>query len=267
VFVFVDSDVHVPAGWLGSLVAPLEDPTVGATTGYRWFLSDRMTFATEMRSAWNASIASALGPDTGSNFCWGGSMAIRRDVFEKMNIRDKWLGTLSDDFAVTRAMNEAKLPIVFVPPAMPVTKTRCTSGEFLEFTTRQMKITRVNAPNLWIMSLFGSAVFNAVLVAAFLIVILSRSNSLVVWAALATLLLVIAFSVGKAWLRLSAVGLALPEYAPDLNRQFWTQNTLWLLVPAVFFYNSAAALFSRRMTWRGITYELKSPNETVIITD
>jgi hypothetical protein len=164
-------------------------------------------------------------------------------------------------------MNEAKLPIVFVPAAMPVTKTRCTFGEFLEFTTRQMKITRDNAPNLWLISLFGSAVFNAVLVAAFLIVILSRSNSLVVWVALATLLLVTVFSVGKAWLRLSAVSLALPEYALDVKRQFWTQNTLWLLVPAVFFYNSAAALFSRRMTWRGITYELKSPNETVIITD
>jgi hypothetical protein len=31
-------------------------------------------------------------------------------------------------------------------------------------------------------------------------------------------------------------------------------------------YNALAALFSRRITWRGITYELKSPTETVIIS-
>ena len=30
-----------------------------------------------MSSAWNASIASALGPNTKTNFCWGGSMAGR----------------------------------------------------------------------------------------------------------------------------------------------------------------------------------------------
>jgi hypothetical protein len=75
------------------------------------------------------------------------------------------------------------------------------------------------------------------------------------------------FSIAKAWLRLSAVKLALPDYKADLNRQGWTQNTFWALTPAVFFYNCIAALFSRRLTWRGTTYELKSPVETVIITN
>jgi hypothetical protein len=79
--------------------------------------------------------------------------------------------------------------------------------------------------------------------------------------------LVAFFSTGKAWLRLNAVRLVLTDHKTALQRQFWTQNTLWLLSPALFFYNSVAALLSRRMTWRGITYELKSPRETVIIRD
>ena len=61
VFVFVDSDVRLSTTWLRHLVAPLEDPGTGAATGYRWFISKKPTFASEMRSAWNASIASALG--------------------------------------------------------------------------------------------------------------------------------------------------------------------------------------------------------------
>lgn len=267
VFVFVDSDVRLSNTWLQHLVAPLEDPGIGAATGYRWFISEKPTIASEMRSAWNASIASALGPNTSSNFCWGGSTAIRRDIFDRIGMRDRWRGILSDDFAVTRAMNEAGLPIVFVPGAMTVTLEDCTFRELLEFTTRQMKITRVYASSLWLMSLIGSGLFNLVLIAALAITLLSKKNDAPVLVSLITLTLVTIFSVGKAWVRLSAVKLVLPDYKTDLIRQFWTQNTLWIVAPAIFFYNSVAALLSRRMTWRGTTYQLKSPVETVIIND
>ena len=164
VFVFVDSDARPGENWLRNLVAPLQDETIGAATGYRWFFSQQQTFASEMRAVWNASIASALGPNTKTNFCWGGSMAIRRDVFEKLGILEKWRGTLSDDFTVTRAMNEANLPIYFVPQALIASIESCTFAGLLEFTTRQMKITRVYASKLWVMSFFGSGLFNLVLV-------------------------------------------------------------------------------------------------------
>jgi cellulose synthase/poly-beta-1,6-N-acetylglucosamine synthase-like glycosyltransferase len=102
-----------------------------------------MSFASELRSAWNASIASALGPNLKSNFCWGGSTAIRRDVFERIDMREKWRGTLSDDFAVTRAIKAAGLAIYFVPKALIASVESCTFKELFEFTNRQMKITRV----------------------------------------------------------------------------------------------------------------------------
>ena len=267
VFVFVDSDTRVSRNWLRYLVAGVQPENGGAATGYRWFISRNPSFASEMCSVWNASIASALGPNTRSNFCWGGSTAIRRDVFESINMRDKWKGTLSDDFAVTRAVRSAGLEIVHVPQALTATLESCSLRQLLEFTTRQMKITRVYMPHLWLMSFFGSAMFCGVMLTAFLIVVLSRENSFAVWASLVTLVLVSAFSIGKSWLRLKAVRLALPQYERELDRQFFSQNTLWLLSPALFLCNSIAALYSRRMTWRGTKYELKSPTETVIIRD
>jgi len=266
VFVFTDSDARPAKGWLRHLVAPLEEEKVGAATGYRWFISKKPTIASEMRSVWNASIASALGPNTKTNFCWGGSTAIRRETFERLDIREKWRGTLSDDFTLSRAVSEAGLPTIFVPQALTASVESCTFRELLEFTTRQMKITRVYAPPLWMMSLFGTGLFNIVMIAAFLIVVLSRQNDPAVWISLATLAVVAFFSIGKAWLRLNAVRLVLTDHKREFDGQLWTQNTLWLLSPALFFYNSIAALLSRRMTWRGITYELKSPRETVIIT-
>lgn len=265
VFVFVDSDARPSTGWLRNLVAPLESEDVGAATGYRWFISEKPGFSSEMRVVWNASIASALGKNTKSNFCWGGSTAIRRDVFEKLDIRERWRGTLSDDFTVTRAMKEAGMPIVFSPGALTASVENCTARELLEFTTRQMKITRVYSQHLWIASFIGSGLFNLVWILGIAIIIYRLTYGGIIWPAAVALSLVAAFSIGKSWLRLNAVKLVLGDYRNNLRRQFWTQNTLWIISPALFFYNSFAALLSRRIIWRGTTYELKSASETVII--
>jgi cellulose synthase/poly-beta-1,6-N-acetylglucosamine synthase-like glycosyltransferase len=264
VYVFVDSDTRPSSDWLLNLASPLADESVGAATGYRWFISPEVTFASEMRNMWNASIASALGPNRKTNFCWGGSTAMRREVFERLDVREKWSGTLSDDFTLTRTLNEAGLYVYFVPRAFTPSIGNCTARELVEFTTRQIKITRVYAPRLWAMSFFGSGLFVAVMAAALLIIILSERNGLPVAFAIFTILAVTVFSIGKSWLRIHAVRLVLPAYTAKLRRQFLPQITLWALTPALFFYNCVAALFSRRVKWRGTVYEMISPTETRI---
>jgi ceramide glucosyltransferase len=264
VFVFVDSDARPGENWLRNLIAPLKDEKIGAASAYRWFISKKIGFASEMRAVWNASIASALGANTKSNFCWGGSMAIRRATFENIGMRERLKGTLSDDFTITRAMKDARLPIFFVPQALAVSIENCTWRECLEFTTRQMKITRVYAPHLWKMSFTGAAIFNLVWLWGIFNLFYYRADSFAFWFSVAALFLNAVFSIGKSQLRLSAVKLVLTNYESDLKKQFWTQNTLWILSPALFFYNSVCALISRKIVWRGISYELVSPFETVI---
>lgn len=261
VFVFVDSDARPNKDWLRNLITPLQDENIGCASGYRWFIGKSFSLATEMRSCWNASIASALGANIKNNFCWGGSMAIRREIFEKLEISEKWRGVLSDDFAMTRAMNEANLPIFHVPQSLTASVENCTFSEMLEFTTRQMKITRVYGTKFWVMSFIGSGLFNSVMLTSFLLIIFGVA----LWFPLLTILLVSIFSIGKSWLRLNAVKLVLKDYERELNQQFWTQNTLWIFAPALFFYNCICALFSRKIVWRGIKYVLKSPTETEII--
>ncbi|HQU82058.1 MAG TPA: glycosyltransferase [Pyrinomonadaceae bacterium] len=267
IFVFVDSDARPVENWLKNLIAPLKDEKIGAATGYRWFISKKRNLASELRVVWNASIASALGENVKSNFCWGGSMAMRREVFEKLEMREKWRGTVSDDFAVTRAMKEAKLPIFFVPQALTASVEDCSFSELFEFTTRQMKITRVYAQNLWIASFIGSGLFNLVWIWGIFNLIFLDKSSFSFWFTVLTLLIVSIFSIGKSWLRLNAVKLVLEKYKYQLNKQFTTQNTLWIFTPAIFFYNAFCALISRKIVWRGITYELESSRETIVIKD
>jgi len=263
-FVFVDSDARPGKDWLRNLVAPLQDETIGCATGYRWFVSRKNNFASRMRSVWNASIASALGANVKGNFCWGGSTAIRRDVFERLNLREKWQGTLSDDFTVTSAMKAENLPICFVPQCLTATVEDCNGRELLEFTTRQMKITRIYAAHLWRASLVGSFLFTTTFWTG--IVLLFFISDFHFWLTLAFLFVIFALGFVKAWLRLKAVKLALYDYEKELNNQLLSHLTLWTVSPLLYFYNCIAALFSRKIVWRGIEYNLKSATETEILS-
>lgn len=264
IFVFVDSDARPGEGWLRNLIAPLEDESIGCATGYRWFVQKNGGFATHLRAVWNASIASALGANMKSNFCWGGSLALRRETFGRLNLRERWRGCLSDDFAITTAMKEAKLPIRFVPQCLTATIEDCTLREFLEFSTRQIKITRVCAAPLWTASLIGSLLFTVIFWSGiFLLFLLSGAHF---WVTLFFLSLIFAFGAAKAWLRLQAVRLILKNYEKQLNKQLFAQLTFWAITPLVFFYNCVCALFSREIVWRGIRYRLKSATETEILS-
>jgi len=262
VLVFVDTDARPANDWLRKLVAPLADETLGASTGYRWFIPERGAIASRLRSVWNASVASALGSDTSRNFCWGGSTAIRRTTFERLDIRDYLRGTVSDDFTITRVLKDAKLPIHFTPNCLVPSIGDCDFKELFEFTTRQIKITRVYASHLWLPLLLGSALFTIAFFGAFLLIGVHPRSSL------AYVFLAIIFALGatKSFIRWRAISTPLAQYRSALFKDLPAHLFLWPFASLLYLYNAAVAGFSRRVNWRGITYELKSPSEAVIIS-
>ena len=263
VLIFVDTDARPANDWLRKLVAPLANETLGASTGYRWFIPDRGGIASRLRGVWNASVASALGSDTAKNFCWGGSTAIRRTTFARLNVSDRWRGTVSDDFTITHVLKEAKLPIHFTPNCLVASAGDCDFRELIEFTTRQIKITRVYAHHLWLPLLLGSALFAIAFFGGLILLILQILKILSPTLFLPLVLLLI-FTLGaaKSFIRFRAVSLILKTSPLDLLAHV----LLWPIASLLYLYNAIAAGFSRRIKWRGITYELKSPNEAVIIS-
>jgi cellulose synthase/poly-beta-1,6-N-acetylglucosamine synthase-like glycosyltransferase len=267
VLVFVDSDARPRPLWLRSLVTPLGDERTGAATGYRWFIPVGGGFASHLRACWNASIASALGARGDKNFCWGGSTAIRLETFHRLRMQEKWRGALSDDFALMRALREARLPIQFVPYCLTPSLEDCSISELIEFTTRQLKITRVYASHFWKAVLLGSLLFVAVFYGGLALALTRAALGLSYFWPLVFVLSIFALGAAKAYVRWLAVSLPLADYRSQLRRNLWAQLLLWPIASALYLYNALAASLSRRIEWRGIAYELKSPSETVIINN
>jgi len=257
VLVFVDTDARPSQEWLKQLVAPLADEELGASSGYRWFIPKKGGLASRLRSVWNASIASALGSDRTKNFCWGGSTAIRRTTFNRLAVNDRWRGTVSDDFTITTVLKEAKLPIHFTPNCLVPSVGDCDFKELFEFTTRQIKITRVYASHLWLPLLLGSSLFTIVFFGGLILLSVYPRSSV-------AYILAILFALGatKSFIRFRAVSRVLETSTRDLVAHV----LLWPFASLLYLYNAIVAGFSRRITWRGITYELKSPTEAVIIS-
>ncbi|HET6973894.1 MAG TPA: glycosyltransferase family 2 protein [Pyrinomonadaceae bacterium] len=258
VLVFVDTDARPANDWLRKLVAPLADESLGASTGYRWFIPDRGGIASRLRSVWNASVASALGGNTAKNFCWGGSTAIRRTTFTKLDVTERWRGSVSDDFTITHVLKQANLPIHFTPNCLVASVGDCDFRELIEFTTRQIKITRVYASHLWLPLLLGSSLFAIAFFGGLILIgVHPRSSAAYIFP-----LIIFALGAAKSFIRFRAVSTVLKTSRLDLVAHI----LLWPIASLLYLYNAVVAGFSRRIKWRGITYELKSPTEAVIIS-
>lgn len=154
VLAFVDSDARPAADWLRSLVARLDRDEVGATTGYRLMVPTRATPGNVLLYCINSTIALIFGPG-GHHLVWGGSWAMRRDVFDTLRLRDAWQGTLSDDLVVSRELAKAGLKIEFIPECLVVSPVESPLSATCEFVRRQYLITHRYAARYWF---FGFAV-------------------------------------------------------------------------------------------------------------
>jgi cellulose synthase/poly-beta-1,6-N-acetylglucosamine synthase-like glycosyltransferase len=266
VLVFLDSDAVPGQDWLGHMVAPLQDPTVGVATGYRWYTATG-GLAAGARCAWNAATVTLLD-DERVNFCWGGATAILRRTFEAIDVPGRWSGSLTDDYPITLAARAAGLRIRFVPQALVPSSDRTTLRDFCVFARRQLVITRVYVPRIWwagftlcLNFVVGGTATAALFFAAALDWL---GGDKVMLAALAGWLSILALAIGKALLRQLAVRKILRP--PD-----WTWRDFCWDVGGVSFSGLLhlglllASLSSRRFVWRHTLYELVSPDETRVL--
>jgi ceramide glucosyltransferase len=264
VLVFADSDGRPGRFWLHHLVAPLGNPTIGATTTMRWFIPNRANFPSALLAAWNAPIVTMLG-EQGKNFCWGGGTAIRRHIFEESGVLEEWKGSVSDDYSLTRALERIGRPIVFLPECITLSYMETDWEGLLEFTNRQILITRVYAEKIWWPAALTHLVYCLTLVLGAILIIGELLAQRPAFHIVTLTFLPILLSVIRGALRLIGVTEALPAARTLIMGQAWIYLLLTVFVPFLYVANFVNSLVTRKIRWRGMAYELVSPQQTRVV--
>ena len=255
VYAFLDSDSFAPPNWLGELVDPLSDPSIGATTGYRWYFPTQNRFWSHVQSAWN-SFGTNLLFDDKYNFPWGGAMAARADILDKIKITEVWSTAVSDDLSLNAALREHGFRIFFLPQCMVASMSNITFPNFIKWATNQTALVRAYYRRLWNYALAVFAFFNIIfalgvtsLLAGFLL------NP--TWFIPAFLLLLPSTT---SVLRSKARSDLFKHVMPAMQSQFELKSRMdriaSLIVPWIMSYCILKSSRIQEIEWRGHTYKL-----------
>ena len=264
VLVFADSDGRPGKAWLHRLVAPLNDSQIGAATTMRWFIANRSNMPTALLAAWNGPVVTML-TEKGENFCWGGGSAIRRSMFDQVGVMEEWRNSVSDDYSMTNALQRAGHSILFVPECLTLSYVETDRQGLLEFTNRQILITRVYAEKIWLPAAITHLLY---CLTVFLGIMLTLGDLFAGRPSfhLATLtFLPMLLSAIRGAIRVAAVTELLPTWRNQIMGQAWIHIVLNVFVPFLYIVNFANSLITRKIRWRGVRYELIASGQTRVL--
>ena len=220
ILAFADAGGHASANWLRALSAPLADPKVGVSTGYRFYAPDPPDFWSLTRSVWDAPTAGLLGPGD-NTFAWSGSMAIRKERFFELQVPGAWRAAANQNGSLTGAIHTAGLKIAFAPGALLVYTGRTSARRFFAEAQRQMAMARVYFPRLWWSALAAHVFYCGGMAAA--VTASVRGSRGAEWALVVQLGLGMLKGVNRATLAKAA----LPDREAWFKRHAWV-HSLWV---------------------------------------
>ena len=261
VLVFTDSDGRPGKHWLHYLVAPLADSRVGATSTMRWLIPNNGNLPTRLLAAWNAPVVTMLG-EKARNFCWGGGTAIRRATFEQSGVLDEWKNSVSDDYSLTRALERTRRSIVFIPESLTISYVETDFAGLLEFTNRQILITRVYARKMWRVAALTHLLYCLTLLLGCYLILTTLVAGRPALHLMILTFLPLLLSAIRGGLRLTGVTEALPNARTQIMGLASDYVLLPLFMPFLYLGNFVNSLLTRKIRWRGLVYELISPQQT-----
>jgi hypothetical protein len=253
-FAFVDSDAQPRHDWLRNLVRRLGHDGAEASTSYRWFVPLRDTLPNLLLASLDHSLAPLVGPRL-HHLVWGGSWAIRRDVYEDIGLDAAWATALSDDLVASRLLAEAGATVEYEPMAMVASPLDVSWREMFDFVRRQFAVVRWHEPRWWVVGLIISALnqffFWASLFGGLALLVVGHplAGSL-----LGVTAAIYASHAYRAWLRQSASAYFLPDYQQRLSAARLFDMVLHPLASLLNAGGLLGSAWGREIRWRGVRY-------------
>jgi len=253
VFVFCDSDIRPPPTWLSALMDTLGADDVSAATGFLWITPSPQTFGGTLHSmmvAYQATFISSPSMRT----VWGGTMAIRSQTFERLNVAEEWRRTVVDDVTLCRLLRGQKVSKRYDPRCLVVSNEAASSvREAAEWFARQILYTKFYLRPIWLASLAVHVPTSLLMMAAAPLTLMS-----VFYDALR--------SAGLVCLGFSTVTM-LAHTSMKLTCRDGQRALRWFLLSPlsqwISTYSLVKTAFTHRLRWGDVTYRLDRKGRVV----
>lgn len=254
----LDADAVVSPNWLATLIAPLENPKVGISTGNRWFrIPTNQKIGSAVRAVWNAAAVVQMYL---YQIPWGGSLAIRRDVINKGGMLDKWSNAFCEDTLLAHAVKELGLVVARPVEVVVVNEESTSCYSAFRWIRRQLLTVRLHHSRWPLVMLHGLSV-GLPLVCLLVIVwdLFVGSSGQAATNLLAGLFLFELFNLGlligihqthKILLRRAG-----DKESSHTNELYWYAMAL-PLTQAIHFAATISAVLARKVSWRQIEYRI-----------
>lgn len=240
IIAIADSDIRAGPGYLHALAACFDDPNVGAATCAYGGVPGS-TFASRLGAmhvndqfAPSVMVAGAIEPLT---YCFGATMAVRRDVLERIGGLDVLADHLADDYLLGKRITEAGYGVALVPYAVQTTVSDDTLASLWRHERRWSRAILGQRPGGYA----GSVVTYVLPFAAIFALAARTPVSAVLLATAAALRVVLHFDGGRT-------------FAPATRPRPW-------LIPLRDCFGLAvwiSAFFGKRVRWQTDEFHLKA---------
>jgi cellulose synthase/poly-beta-1,6-N-acetylglucosamine synthase-like glycosyltransferase len=257
----VDADTLTHSNWLRELVSPFSDPTVGATTGNRWYVPDNQLWGSLVRYLGNVP--------TVVHMCihdvpWGGTLAIKTQALSRSQLLEQWSQGLVEDVPVHRAMQKQGLRVQFIPSLIMVNREQCSLSNYLPWIKRQLLCVRLYHPSWIFVVVHGmvTALVPLFAVGLLLVALFSHQWEATAWIAggLFCSLFGQALVVSMLEQGVRRVVRRQREVMPETSVMTMLKTLIAIpLTQLIFMRAIMSAMMTRYIDWRGITYEIKGP--------
>ena len=259
VVALVDADTVVHPNWLRELVNPLADPQVGATTGNRWYLPQGKNWGNVVRYIWNVGAVLQM---FFYQIPWGGSLAIKTEVFRQTELLSHWEQAFTEDVIVQRVLQQQGLRVEFVPSIIMVNREACDLKSFLRWVKRQLLCPRLYHSSWSAIAIPG--ILSTVLptVAIMLSLVLWLNGKLPAVAYLGSGLAIYVVTQILCLVILESQVRRIVEQKGEILPLFDAITVFKILLglplaQIVYALALTSAMFMRQVEWRGITYKIK----------
>jgi len=259
VIAFIDADTVVHPHWLRELVTPLIDDQVGLTTGNRWYIPTGNYWGSLVRYSGNVSSVVQMFL---FQIPWGGTLAIKTEVLNRLQLLDKWGEVLTDDMLLHKLIKQEKLQIKFIPSLLMLNREESSLLNLLESLKRLIIVSKLYHPR-WLAIV--SEAYSSILIPNVVIIVIFQLLFQAQWYAAALLFLsYISYTIGLVLLMLLMElgihqvlrnqGEKIPKLSPVIVLK------MLIIIPLtqwIYGLTMLSSLWTSTITWRGITYRIQ----------